>query len=97
MSRSLIDDPLAQSVLRHLAGARSKDEPLRVLARAVLTGESTIQGAARNAWIGEGVATASSAALTDYENMTVEQRAEAERGAAQLRDRAHDAEGGVMR
>lgn len=94
MSRSPIGDPLARSVLRYLADVRGKDEPLGVLARAVLIGETTIQGAARNAWIGEGLETASSAALSDYESMTVEQRAEAERGAAQLRDRADVTEGG---
>jgi hypothetical protein len=89
MNGDIAEDPLARSVLRHLATNRSADDPLGSFARTVLNGEATLQTAANDSWHSEGLATAISAAQDERARMTPEQLAAIEQAAVRLRDDPH--------
>ncbi|MBB2943269.1 hypothetical protein FB565_002982 [Actinoplanes lutulentus] len=87
-----MNEPLAQAVMRHLADTRGKDDPLGSLARSVLSGESTLRGAVRSSWYGEGLATAAADGLRAQDSFSFDQRAAVERDAARLRSRSDTAD-----
>ncbi|MEU7907962.1 hypothetical protein [Actinoplanes sp. NPDC049118] len=95
MNGDIAEDPLARAVLRHMAAARGKDDPMGSLARTVLNGEATLQAAARDSWHGKGLATAFQGAQDELNRMSSERRATYERDAARLRSEPpaeHDAD-----
>lgn len=85
MNGDIAEDPLARAVLRHLATARGKDDPMGSLARAVVNGEATLQAAARDSWHGQGLQAAFLKAQEERSRMSSEQRDRYERDAAMLR------------
>lgn len=76
------DDPIARSVLRHLAATRGPDDPLGSLARRVLSGDAGLRESVTWSWHGEAMAVAFDTALHDRDRMTPAERAEYERQAA---------------
>lgn len=93
MNGDIAEDPLARSVLRHLATTRGKDDPLGSFARTVLSGEATLRTAADNPWHSQGLAAASRAAQDEQSRMSREQRATIEQAASQLRSGSRDQAG----
>ncbi|GGQ87381.1 hypothetical protein [Couchioplanes azureus] len=95
MTGDITHDPLARSVLRHLAATRGKDDALGSLARTVLSGEASLRAAADNSWHSEALAAAAQAAQDEQSRMSPEQRADIEQAAHRLRrESAADADGG---
>ncbi|AGZ39610.1 hypothetical protein [Actinoplanes friuliensis] len=84
MNGDIAEDPLARSVLNHLAKTRGKDDPLGSLARTVISGEATLRTAADNSWHSQGLAEAAQAAQDEQNRMTPEQRADYESAARRL-------------
>jgi len=78
-------DPLARSVLQHLAATRGPDDPLASLARRVLSGRAGLREAVTWSWHGEALAAAFEAALREQDRMTPAERAAYERQAAAAR------------
>ncbi|MBG0568182.1 hypothetical protein [Actinoplanes aureus] len=87
MNGGIADEPLAQSLLRHLAATRGKHDPLGSLARTVVNGEATLVQAVRDPWHGAGLAEAASEGLKVQESLPSEEREAIESGAQRLRDR----------
>jgi len=85
MSGDIAEEPLARSVLRHLAATRGADDPLGSLARTVIGGEATLRDAAANSWHSQGLATSLEAALEERDRMSSERLAEFEHAAQRLR------------
>lgn len=84
MNGGIADDPLARSVLRHLARTHGKDDPLGSFAHSVLNGEASLREAANNPWHSAGLATAAQTAQANRDRMGPEERAEIERAARRL-------------
>jgi hypothetical protein len=84
MNGDIAEDPLARSVLRHLAKTRGKDDPLGSFARTVINGEATLRTAANNSWHSHGLAAAAQSAQDEQNRMTPEERAGYERAARRL-------------
>jgi hypothetical protein len=84
MNGDIAEDPLARSVLSHLAKTRGKDDPLGSLARTVISGEATLRTAANNSWHSHGLAAAAQAAQDEQNRMTSEERAGYEQAARRL-------------
>jgi hypothetical protein len=76
-----VDDPIARSVLRHLAVTRGPDDPLGSLARRVLSGDAGLRESVTWSWHGEAMAVAFETALRERDRMTPAERAEYERQA----------------
>src|SRR5689334_13983308 len=93
MNGHVAEDPLAWSVLRHLATTRGKDDPLGSFARTVISGEATLRAAADNPWHSEGLAAASRGAQKDQGQMSPEQRDAIGQAASRLRSGARDQAG----
>jgi hypothetical protein len=85
MNGDIAEDPLARSVLRHLAATRGKDDALGSMARTVLSGEATLRAAADNPWHSQGLAAATETARAEQSRMSPEERAGYEHEARQLR------------
>ena len=84
MNGGIADDPLARSLLRHLAAERGADDPLGSLARTVLDGRMSLREAAGNPWHGQALAAAAQKAQADLDDMSPQERAEIERAARRL-------------
>jgi hypothetical protein len=87
MNGGIADDPLARSLLRHLATERGADDPLGSFAHTVLDGEMSLREAADNPWHSQGLAAAVQKAQTALDRMSLSERAEIERTARQLAGR----------
>ncbi|WP_199517040.1 hypothetical protein [Nucisporomicrobium flavum] len=94
MNGDITQDPLARSVLRHLAATRGKDDALGSLARTVLNGEAGLQSAANNPWHSQALAAAAQEAQQSQDRMSPEERADIDAAARKLQ-RGADASGGI--
>jgi hypothetical protein len=91
----IADDPVARSLLQHLADVRGPDDPVGELARALMSGEASPRELLRNSWLGEGLAGAAEAGQAELSRMSPEQLAVLNDGAAALhrdRDAGEDGE-----
>ncbi|GIF36903.1 hypothetical protein [Actinoplanes xinjiangensis] len=91
----IADDPVARSLLQHLADVRGTDDPVGELARALISGEASPQELLRDSWFGEGLAGAVEAGQTELRRMSPEQLAMLEDGAARLHRDRGAGEGGA--
>ena len=78
------DDPLAASLLNHLATTRGPADPLGSLAREVLSGRSSLRRSVTWSWHGEGLMAAFAAALRERERMSPAERAAYDQQAASI-------------
>ncbi|MET8364129.1 hypothetical protein ABZU53_11225 [Micromonospora sp. NPDC005194] len=81
-------DPLARAVFAELARSRGPNDPLGSLARTVLDGAADLQTAAAVSWHGAALDAAFAEALTHRDGLSVDQLAEFEQQALQLRNAA---------
>jgi hypothetical protein len=67
-------DPLAESLLKHLAATRGPDDPLGSLARGVLSGETGLRESVTCSWHGEALMAAFAAAQRERDRMSPVER-----------------------
>jgi hypothetical protein len=79
------DDPLANSLLNHLATTRGAADPLGSLARTVLSGQADLRQAVSWSWHGEAMMSAFAAAMRERDRMSPAERAAYDQQAATLR------------
>jgi hypothetical protein len=79
------DDPLAQSLLSHLATTRGPADPLGSLARGVLSGRTGLRQSVTWSWHGEALMSAFAAAQRERDRMSPAERAAYDEQAASIR------------